>query len=100
MTIAMPWPPPTHMVSRPNCLSWNCRLLISVPVIRAPVMPKGWPTAMAPPLTLSLSSVDAEVPVGGDDLGGEGLVDLDQVDVADGQPGALQRLLGLASTGP
>lgn len=23
ITIAMPWPPPTHIVSRPNCLSWN-----------------------------------------------------------------------------
>ena len=28
--IAMPWPPPTHIVSRPNCLSWNCSELISV----------------------------------------------------------------------
>ena len=53
--IAMPWPPPTHMVSRPNCLSCHCSELISVVVIRAPVMPNGWPTAIAPPLTLSRS---------------------------------------------
>ena len=52
----MPWPPPTHMVSRPNCLSCHCNELSSVVVIRAPVMPKGWPTAMAPPLTLTFSS--------------------------------------------
>ena len=33
----MPWPPPTHMVSRPMVLSWNWRLLIRVVAIRAPV---------------------------------------------------------------
>src|SRR5690606_8798179 len=36
---------------------------------------------------------DAEVAVGGDHLGGERLVDLDQVDVVDGETGAAQRLL-------
>ena len=41
MTIAMPWPPPTHMVSRPNVLSWVCRLFSSVVAMRAPVMPNG-----------------------------------------------------------
>lgn len=41
ITMAMPWPPPTHIVSRPNCLSWNWRLLIRVPVMRAPVIPNG-----------------------------------------------------------
>ena len=40
-TIAIPWPPPTHMVSRPNCLSWVWRLFSSVAVMRAPVMPNG-----------------------------------------------------------
>ena len=39
--IAMPWPPPTHMVSRPKVLSWNRRLFRSVEVIRAPVIPNG-----------------------------------------------------------
>src|SRR6266516_2352756 len=53
--IAIPWPPPTHIVSRPNVLSWNCRLFRSVLMILAPAMPKGWPTAIAPPLTFSLS---------------------------------------------
>src|SRR6185437_4501111 len=53
--IAMPWPPPTHMVSRPKVLSWNCRLFRIVEVIRAPVIPNGCPTAIAPPLTFSLS---------------------------------------------
>ena len=95
----MPWPPPTHMVSRPNCLSWVCRELISVPVIRAPVMPNGWPTAIAPPLTLSRSMSMPEVAVARDDLRGERLVDLDQVDVADGHAGPLQRLLATPRPG-
>src|SRR5665811_798192 len=41
MTSAMPIPPPTHMVSRPNCLSWCWSELMSVVAIRAPVMPNG-----------------------------------------------------------
>ena len=39
--MAMPWPPPTHIVSRPNVLSASCRPWISVVMMRAPVMPKG-----------------------------------------------------------
>src|SRR5437764_1117016 len=45
------------MVSRPMVLSRVCRSLISVVMMRAPVMPKGWPRAMAPPLGLSWSSM-------------------------------------------
>ena len=36
----------------------------------------------------------------GEHLGGEGLVELDQVDVVDRQAGALERLAGRAGTGP
>ena len=90
----MPWPPPTHIVSRPNCLSWNCSELISVVAMRAPVMPNGWPTAIAPPLTFSFSSGIAQVAVRRDHLRGERLVDLHQVDVVDGHTGQRQRLLG------
>src|SRR4051794_28985981 len=54
-TIAMPGPPPTHIVSRLTVLSWYCSELTSVVVMRAPVTPNGGPTAIAPPLTLSLS---------------------------------------------
>jgi hypothetical protein len=55
-------------------------------------MPKGWPTAIAPPLTFSFSS-GMPGPGGGDHLGGERLVDLEEVDVVDGQAGAAQGLL-------
>jgi hypothetical protein len=51
----MPCPPPTHIVSRPICLSCVRNELINVVVIRAPVIPNGWPSAIAPPLTFSLS---------------------------------------------
>src|SRR5262249_14790584 len=53
--IAMPWPPPTHIVSRPIVLSPAWRSFRSVAMIRAPVMPYGWPSAIAPPCGLSLS---------------------------------------------
>ena len=47
---------------------------------------------MAPPFTLTTSLADAEVVGRGQSDGGEGLVDLEQVDVADGEAGLAQRL--------
>ena len=38
-SIAMPWPPPTHIVSRPIVPSIVSRSFSSVHMIRAPVMP-------------------------------------------------------------
>ena len=81
------------MVSRPRVASWNCKLFSNVVAIRAPVMPNGWPTAMAPPFTFKLA-VTAKIGIGGDDLGRERLVDLHQVDVGDGHPGPPERLPG------
>src|SRR5665213_18129 len=54
--MAMPMPPPMHNVARPFlalrfCISYN-----SVTKIRVPEAPMGWPSAMAPPLTLTLSA--------------------------------------------
>ena len=53
--MAIPWPPPTHIVSRPNVLSFSRSPLSSVQRMRAPVIPKGWPSAIAPPCGLSFS---------------------------------------------
>ena len=53
--MAMPWPPPTHIDSSPMVLSVSSSALSSVVMMRAPVWPKGWPRAMAPPRTLSFS---------------------------------------------
>ena len=63
---------------------------------RAPEHPSGCPSAIAPPFALSRSS-SASIPqlVGhGQRLSREGLVQLDQVDVVEAQPGPLQRLRG------
>ena len=88
----MPWPPPTHIVIRPVGLSCQFSEFSIVSCSRAPVMPNGWPTAIAPPLTLSRRG-RCRVLVRRHHLGGERLVDLDQVDVVDRHPGAGQGLL-------
>ena len=89
----MPWPPPTHIVMRPVCLSWCCSELTIVDCSRAPVMPNGWPTAIDAAVDVEPVDVDAELLVGRHDLGGERLVDLDQVDVVDAHAGAGEGLL-------
>ena len=53
--------------------------------IRAPLAPIGWPSAIAPPLTLTFDPVEAERTAVGERLGGERLVDLDQVERLDRQ---------------
>ena len=50
---------------------------------RVPDIPTGWPRAMAPPFTLSDVLGDPEVVRRGQPDRGEGLVDLEEVDVAD-----------------
>ena len=44
----------------------------------------GWPSAIAPPLTLTLRPVEAQLAAVGQDLRRERLVDLDQVERVDG----------------
>ena len=65
----------------------------------APVAPIGWPSAIAPPLTLHLSQ---SAPVSLQELehdGGERLVDLDQVDVVDRHAGLLRGNASAAGPG-
>ena len=68
-------------------------------MIRAPVIPNGWPRAIAPPWVLSFSSGMSALVHDRDHLGGEGLVELDHVDVVDRHPGALEHLLDRADRG-
>ena len=63
---------------RGGCSSWS-----SVATIRAPLAPIGWPSAIAPPLTLTFDPVEAELAAVGQRLGGERLVDLDEVERLD-----------------
>ena len=62
----------------------------SVSASRMPVAPSGWPMAMAPPLTLSLSSSSPSSSSAGQDLRAEGLVDLDAVDLVERQAGGFE----------
>ena len=71
-----------------------CISCSSVTSTRAPEAPTGWPIAIAPPLTLTLRGIPAEVLVDRAGLRGEGLVGLDQVEVADVPAGLLQRGAG------
>ena len=64
-----PWPAPRRRSSSS-----------AVSATRVPDMPTGWPSAMAPPLTLTLSSSMPRSSDRGQADGGEGLVDLEEVD--------------------
>ena len=68
-----------------------CISCSSVTSTRAPEAPTGWPIAIAPPLTLTLDGIPAEVLVDRAGLRREGLVGLDQIEIADVPAGLLQR---------
>ena len=96
----MPWPPEMHRVARPRLDPWRWSWWTTVPTMRAPVMPIGWPRAMAPPLTLVRSAVELELAVAGQDLGRERLVDLDHVDLGRASSPARPAASAVAGTGP
>ncbi len=56
---AMPWPTPMHMVESERRPPESASSSAAVPVMRAPDMPSGWPSAMAPPLALTRGSSSA-----------------------------------------
>ena len=70
-----------------RCISYS-----SVVVSLAPVQPSGWPSAIAPPLTFSRSGSIGSSLQAGEHLRGERLVQLDEVDLIERQPGQLQHL--------
>jgi hypothetical protein len=57
-----------------------------------PVQPRGWPSATAPPLTLTFCGIEPRLLDHGQGLAGEGLVQLDEVDVGQREARQLQRL--------
>jgi hypothetical protein len=81
ITIATALPPPRHRAATPRLppvrWSWWMRVVST----RAPEPPMGWPSAMPPPQMLSLDSSILEFLDVAEDLGREGLVDLEEVDV-------------------
>ena len=93
---AIPWPTPMHMVASASLPPVRCSSSVAVSASRAPDMPSGWPSAIAPPLGFTRGVVvgEAELAKHGEALGGEGLVQLDHVEVADLEAEALHQLLG------
>ena len=91
--VAMPWPAPMHMVARPNFALRSSIAWISVVAMRAPLAPSGWPMAMAPPRTLTFSGSAFSSLMTASAWDGEGLVDLDQVDVCELQAGPFEGLV-------
>src|SRR5215469_319300 len=55
MMVAVDMAPPAHMVIRAVAASRRSSSCRAVVISRAPVLPTGWPRAIAPPLTLSRS---------------------------------------------
>ena len=52
MMVAMPMPPPMQSVISAVALPVRSSSSRAVPIRQAPVAPSGWPSAIAPPLTL------------------------------------------------
>src|SRR3954453_6430180 len=55
ISVPVPRPPPQHIVTKPIDLSERSSSCTSVVIRPAPVGPKGWPMAIAPPFTLTRS---------------------------------------------
>ena len=53
--VAVPCPPPTHMVASAWRPPVRASRLAALPVMRAPEAPSGWPSAMAPPSRFTLA---------------------------------------------
>ena len=83
MIAASPWPPPPHSAAAPSAAAAAAQLVDQREHDAVPDMPTGWPSAIAPPLTLTIVVGDAEVAHRRDADRGERLVELEQVDVGD-----------------
>jgi hypothetical protein len=81
MATAVASPPPMHREATPRFRPRARNACASVTRRRAPVAPMGWPSAQAPPFTLTRWRIEAEVVDRGHRHDGKGLVDLVQVDV-------------------
>ena len=98
---AIPWPTPMHMVASASLPPVRCSSSVAVSARRAPDMPSGWPSAIAPPLGFTCGVVvgKAELAQHREALRGEGLVQFDHVEVADLEAEALQQLLATRAPG-
>ena len=81
---------------RPSSCRASCSAPSSVTTMRAPLAPIGWPSATAPPWTLTISCAQLELVHRRHRHRGERLVDFPEVDVLGGPAGLLQHLLDRA----
>ena len=96
----MPWPPPMHWVDSARPLPSRLMMAAALPVMRAPVAPSGWPMAMRAAVDIGPGPVEAEIVDAGERLDGEGLVQLDDIDVLDRRGPARFRAFCVEMTGP
>ena len=106
-SIAPPSPPPMQIAAMPRRPPVRSSTFSTCSTIRAPDAPTGWPSAMAPPSTLSFASSSSPSAPGrpelaaavvgvlpralaGDHLRGERLVDLPRVEVVEAEAVPLQ----------
>ena len=98
-TVAIPCPTPMHIVARPQRPPVRRSSWLSIVIRRAPLIPSGWPSAIAPPLTLTFAGSSPSSSMQTIDWLGERLVELDEVEVVDADPGPLERLAGRRARG-
>ena len=91
MMVPEAWAPPAHIAISAVEASRRSSSCSAVVRSRAPVAPTGWPSAMAPPLTLILSGGHVVHGRPRHHHAGERLVDLAQVEVADRHPGVVEQ---------
>ena len=94
MIVAVPMPPPMHSVTSAVDLLVRSSSSSTVPKIIAPVAPSGWPSAIAPPLTLIFELIDVEGLDVAQHHRRESFVQLEQVDVRFLHAGAFEQLFG------
>jgi GNAT superfamily N-acetyltransferase len=89
---AIPCPPPMHAVARPYFLFRRPSSCVSVSKSRVPVMPSGWPSAIAPPFTFVFSRSSPSSFSTARVLTGERFVHFDEIDLIEFQSGDLEGL--------
>ena len=83
MIVAVPMPPPVHMVTSPVVRSRRSNSSSRVPISIAPVAPIGWPERDGATVDVDPLGVELQVAHRLHRHGGERLVDFPEVDVAD-----------------
>ena len=96
---AAPCPMPTHMVTMPYFSLWRRSACTTVAERMAPVAPSGWPSAMAPPMGLTLAGSSPRVFITASDCAAKASFSSIQSSASCLRP-AFFSAAGMASIGP